>query len=66
MLECSSRLDALSMTADGHLRAQVCKANNFLLQALGKGLHPVAGSWQEDDPDYRRLIGDAETTVGKE
>ena len=66
MLECSSRLDGHSMVPEGHLRNQVCKANNFLLKALGRSLHPVAPTWQEDDPDYRRLIGDVETTVGKE
>lgn len=65
MLECSFRLGALSMATEGHLRAQICKADNLLLKSLGKELHLVAGTWQENDPDYRRLIGDVETTVGK-
>src|SRR5262245_45048269 len=66
MRECSSRLDGLSMGTEGHMRAQICKANNFLRRALGKGLHSIAANWQEDDTDYRRLIGDAETMRGSE
>ena len=66
MWECAKRLSTLSMGTDGAVRANVCKANNFLLQALGKPLHLVAQNWQDDDPDYRRLIADAETVRGSE
>lgn len=66
MLECAKRLSSLSGGTDGVVRAQICKANNFLLRALGQPLHYVAQNWHEDDPDYRRLISDAETVRGNE
>lgn len=59
MIECSHRLGGLSMGTEGHMRAEICKANNFLLKALNRPLQSVAQVWQENDPEYMRLIGDA-------
>lgn len=47
--ECNGILNTLSMGVDGHLRYRICKANNYLNAALGKGLHHIAGNWEEDE-----------------
>jgi hypothetical protein len=48
MIECNSRLNALSMGTDGYLRSRICIANNILNRALGRTEHFVADNWKEE------------------